>query len=44
MYSSTKDFFKGQLDGLSCNLQADDPYDIRKEDIHQAVLATLTRK
>lgn len=44
MYSSSKDFFKGQLDGLSCSMQADDLSDISKDDMHQAVVSNLTRK
>eukprot|EP00951_Prasinocladus_malaysianus_P010882 scaffold80177_cov41-Prasinocladus_malaysianus.AAC.3 len=44
MYSSTKDFFKGQLDGISCSMQADDLSELTQDEIHSYVLQNMTRK
>jgi cofilin len=43
MYASTKDFFKGHLDGLSTEFQASDLDEIAEQDIADAV-AALKRK
>lgn len=44
MYASTKDFFKGYLDGLSIELQANDLEDITEEAISDAVKSVITRQ
>ena len=44
MYASTKDFFKGYLDGLSIELQANDLEDITEESIGDAVKSVITRQ
>ena len=44
MYASTKDFFKGYLDGLSIELQANDLDDITEEAISDAVKSVITRQ
>lgn len=43
MYASTKDFFKGYLDGLSIELQASELDDITENVISEAVRAATTR-
>lgn len=44
MYASTKDFFKGHLDGLSIELQANEHEDITEESIGEAVKSVITRQ
>ncbi|KAK9904298.1 hypothetical protein WJX75_008802 [Coccomyxa subellipsoidea] len=44
MYASTKDFFKGFLDGLSVELQGSDLADISEQDVAEAVRSTVTRQ
>ncbi|EIE20340.1 actin depolymerizing protein [Coccomyxa subellipsoidea C-169] len=44
MYASTKDFFKGFLDGLSVELQGSDLGDISEQDVAEAVRSTVTRQ
>eukprot|EP00873_Tetraselmis_striata_P033565 jgi/Tetstr1/453829/TSEL_003993.t2 len=44
MYSSTKDFFKELLDGVSCDMHADDLDDISEQEMHSYVMSTMTRK
>ncbi|CAK0782710.1 hypothetical protein CVIRNUC_005905 [Coccomyxa viridis] len=44
MYASTKDFFKGFLDGLSVELQASDVADISERDAAEAVRSSTTRQ
>ncbi|KAK9837037.1 hypothetical protein WJX84_011626 [Apatococcus fuscideae] len=44
MYASTKDFFKGFLDGLSIELQASEPDDVTEENIEESVRSVLTRQ
>eukprot|EP00193_Tetraselmis_chui_P008323 CAMPEP_0177766972 /NCGR_PEP_ID=MMETSP0491_2-20121128/8817_1 /TAXON_ID=63592 /ORGANISM="Tetraselmis chuii, Strain PLY429" /LENGTH=306 /DNA_ID=CAMNT_0019283437 /DNA_START=102 /DNA_END=1022 /DNA_ORIENTATION=- len=44
MYSSTKDFFKELLDGVSCDMHADDMSDIEEPEMRRYVVATMTRK
>lgn len=44
MYASTKDFFKGYLDGLSIELQASEQDDLREGDVGDAVRASVTRQ
>lgn len=44
MYASTKDFFKGYLDGLSIELQANDLEDINEEAIADSVKSVITRQ
>lgn len=44
MYASTKDFFKGFLDGLSVELQGSDLADITEQDVAEAVRSTVTRQ
>ncbi len=44
MYASTKDFFKGYLDGLSIEQQASDLDDLTEGDVRDAVIQTLTRQ
>lgn len=43
MYASTKDFFKGFLDGLSVEVQASGMDDLRDQDIEDSVRANTTR-
>ena len=43
MYASTKDYFKGYLDGLSIELQASDLDDITEQVIGDTVRAATTR-
>lgn len=44
MYASTKDFFKGFLDGISVELQASELEDITQKDIADAVRSSVTRQ
>ncbi|DBA83549.1 TPA: hypothetical protein ACH3X2_006469 [Trebouxia sp. C0005] len=44
MYASTKDFFKGHLDGLSIELQANEHDDITEEAIGESVKSVITRQ
>ena len=44
MYASTKDFFKGFLDGLSVEMQANDVGDISEKDVSEAVRSSITRQ
>jgi short-subunit dehydrogenase len=44
MYASTKDFFKGFLDGLSVELQGSDLADITERDVSETVRSTVTRQ
>jgi hypothetical protein len=44
MYASTKDFFKGYLDGLSIELQGSDLDDISEEEASHAVRTSVTRQ
>ena len=44
MYASTKDFFKGFLDGLSVEMQASDVADISEKDVSEAVRSSTTRQ
>ena len=39
MFASTKDFFKGHLDGVSAEFQASDLGDISEEEVGEAVRA-----
>lgn len=39
MYASTKDFFKGHLDGISAEFQASDMGEVAEEEIAEAVKA-----
>ncbi|KAK9804944.1 hypothetical protein WJX73_001605 [Symbiochloris irregularis] len=43
MYASTKDFFKGYLDGLSVELQASELDDITEDTVGETVRAVTTR-
>ena len=43
MYASTKDFFKGFLDGLSVEVQASGLDDLKDQDIEDSVRAATTR-
>ena len=43
MYASTKEYFKGYLDGLSIELQATEPEEVTEEDIADAVRSVITR-
>lgn len=43
MYASTKDFFKGYLDGLSIELQASELDDITEDTVGETVRAVTTR-
>ena len=43
MYASTKEYFKGYLDGLSIELQASEPDEVTEEDIADAVRSVITR-
>jgi cofilin len=43
MYASTKDYFKGHLDGLSVELQASETDEITEQEIEEAVRSVLTR-
>ncbi|KAK9828575.1 hypothetical protein WJX72_000830 [[Myrmecia] bisecta] len=44
MYASTKDFFKGHLDGLSIELMGSDMDDLAEKDLGDAVRASVTRQ
>ena len=44
MYASTKDFFKGFLDGISVELQASELEDITEKDIADTVRSSVTRQ
>jgi hypothetical protein len=44
MYASTKDFFKGFLDGVGAELQATELCDIDEHEMHDRVGASITRK
>lgn len=44
MYASTKDFFKGFLEGLSVEMQASDVGDITEQDVSEAVRSSTTRQ
>ncbi len=44
MYASTKDFFKGFLDGIGAELQANEPGEISEEEIKERVISNMTRK
>jgi cofilin len=44
MYASTKDFFKGFLDGIGAELQANEPSEISEEEIRERVVSNMTRK
>ena len=44
MYASTKDFFKGHLDGLSIELQANEHDEITEEAIGESVKSVITRQ
>ena len=39
MYASTKDFFKGHLDGVSAEFQASELDEITEEEVAEAVAA-----
>ena len=43
MYASTKEYFKGYLDGLSIELQASEPDELTEQDIADAVRSVITR-
>ena len=43
MYASTKDFFKGFLEGLSLEIQASDLSDLNVSDIASSMKAVITR-
>lgn len=44
MYASTKDFFKGFLDGIGAELQANEPSELSEEEMKERVVSTMTRK
>lgn len=44
MYASTKDFFKGFLDGIGADLQATEPSEICEEAMREKVESAMTRK
>ncbi|KAF6260986.1 actin-depolymerizing factor AdfA [Scenedesmus sp. NREL 46B-D3] len=44
MYASTKDFFKGFLDGIGAELQANEPSEISEDEIRERVVSNMTRK
>eukprot|EP01023_Acetabularia_acetabulum_P064020 TRINITY_DN816_c0_g1_i4.p1 TRINITY_DN816_c0_g1~~TRINITY_DN816_c0_g1_i4.p1 ORF type:complete len:310 (-),score=58.41 TRINITY_DN816_c0_g1_i4:197-1126(-) len=44
MYASTKDFFKGFLDGISVEVQATDVDELQEDAVYEAVRATIVRK
>ena len=44
MYASTKDFFRGHLDGVAVELQASELADLEEREVADAVQATITRK
>ena len=44
MYASTKDYFKGFLDGVAVELQGSDLGDITEKDVAETVRSTITRQ
>lgn len=44
LYASTKDHFKGCLDGISLELQASDAGDIEESAVNEKVKSSFTRK
>ena len=44
MYASTKDFFKGHLDGVSIELQANEHDEITEDAIGDSVKSVITRQ
>ena len=44
MYASTKDYFKGFLDGVAVELQGSDLDDITEKDVAETVRSTVTRQ
>ena len=44
MYAATKDFFKGFLDGIGAELQANEPGELSEEELRLRVMGNLTRK
>ena len=44
MYASTKDFFKGFLDGIGAELQANEPSELGEDEMRERVESTMTRK
>jgi cofilin len=44
MYASTKDLFKGLLDGIGAELQANEPADLSEEELRERVVQNMTRK
>ena len=44
MYAATKDFFKGFLDGIGAELQANEPAELSEEELRSRVAGNLTRK
>ena len=44
MYASTKDFFKGFLEGIGAELQANEPSEISEDEIKERVIGSMTRK
>lgn len=44
MYASTRDFFKGYLDGIGADFQATDFSELAESDMRERVAAAITRK
>lgn len=44
MYASTKDFFRGYLDGVSVEFQASELDEVQEGEVHEAVKALVVRK
>jgi len=44
MYASTKDFFKGFLDGIGAEMQANEPNELSEEEMKERVVSAMTRK
>ena len=44
MYASTKDFFKGYLEGLNIEMQVNDIDELDEKEVAEAVRSTLARK
>ena len=44
MYASTKDFFKGYLDGLSIELQGSELDDVSEQEASTSVRSSITRQ
>lgn len=44
MYASTKDFFRGYLDGISVEFQASELDEVQEAEVHDAVKALVVRK